>query len=366
MRKGIIMEIDDPYLTLLTPDGEFLRAHKSDRHYSIGEEIDFFPVANHIVSKKSKSIRTFFTLRTALMSAVVFIICLGSVIPVYQSNKAYAYMSIDANTSIEMGLNKQMEVVDLKGFDKEADEIISQLDDWRKKEVSVLTAIIIEELKDEGKISQTEPVIISTVKTKQLNDNVETKLEKNVVEIQQTIDQQLVEIKVYTTTEEEIEKARDSGVPVGIYQRSKNKSAKNKQPKEKNNDIAPIESSAKSALPPGQQKKQINNTNLPDNKQSDYLNEKKNNENKKPVVKSQENKTQVSPGVNIERRNNNGNEKPYNGQVKAIENNKVKNKEIQKSSNQSNNREKQNNYNQNNKQEKHKPNNHTKHENKGK
>ncbi|MBY0144705.1 anti-sigma factor domain-containing protein [Neobacillus niacini] len=359
------MEIDDPYLTLLTPDGEFLRAHKSDRLYSVGEEIDFFPVTDNIVSKKSKSIRTFFTLRTALMSAAVLIICLGSIIPVYQSNKAYAYMSIDASTSIEMGLNKQMEVVHLKGFDKEADEIISQLGEWEKKDVSVLTAIIVAELKDEGQISQSEPVVISTVKTKQLNDNVETKLEKNVVEIQQTIDQQLVEVKVYTITEEEIEKARDSGVPVGIYQRSKNKSAKNKQPREKNNNMAPIESSAKSTLPPGQQKKQKNNSNLPDNRQSEYLNEKKNDENKKPVVINQENGNQVSPGVNIGK--NNGNEKRNNSQVKQRENNKVKNQEKQNSLNQSNNREKQNI--NNNKQEKQKTNNHNnvrKHENKGK
>jgi hypothetical protein len=275
---------------------------------------------------------------------------LGSIIPVYQSNKAYAYMSIDASTSIEMGLNKKMEVVELKGFDAEADEIISQLDGWKKKDVSELTAIIVAELKDEGQISQSEPVVISTVKTNQLKDEVETKLQKNVVEIRQTIDEQLVEVKVYTSTEEEIEKARNSGVPVGIYH--KNKSAKNKQSKEKNNNIAPIDSTAKTTLPPGQQKKQKYNSDLPDNRQSEYLNEKKNNEKKKPVVKNQENGKQVSPEVTIDR-DYNGNEKRNNGQVKQRENNKVNNQEKQNWNN----------------QEKQKTNNHSnsrKHENNGK
>lgn len=39
------MEIHDGFLTLLTPDGEFLRARKLHNHYQIGQEIDFFPVA---------------------------------------------------------------------------------------------------------------------------------------------------------------------------------------------------------------------------------------------------------------------------------------------------------------------------------
>ncbi|TDL72756.1 anti-sigma factor domain-containing protein [Rhodococcus qingshengii] len=355
MRKGIVMEIDDPYLTLLTPDGEFLRARKMDRLYSVGEEIDFFPITAYIHSEKSNSIRNFFTLRSALMSTAVLIICLGSIIPVYQSNKAYAYMSIDASTSIEMGLNKKMEVVELKGFDTEADEIISQLDGWKKKDVSELTAIIVAELKDEGQISQSEPVVISTVKTNQLKDEVETKLQKNVVEIRQTIDEQLVEVKVYTSTEEEIEKARNSGVPVGIYHR--NKSDKNNQSKEKNNNIAPIDSKAKTTLPPGQQNKQKYNSDLPDNRQSEYLNEKNNNEKKKPVVKNQENGKQVSPEVTIDR-DYNGNEKRNNGQVKQRENNKVNNQEKQNWNKQNNNQEKQNWNKQNNNQEKQKTNNH--------
>lgn len=42
MKKGIIMEMDDSYLTLLTPDGEFCRAHKQDLPYTVGDEIHFF------------------------------------------------------------------------------------------------------------------------------------------------------------------------------------------------------------------------------------------------------------------------------------------------------------------------------------
>ena len=46
MKKGIVMEIDDAFLTLLTPEGEFLHARRQNQPYLIGEEIHFFPIAN--------------------------------------------------------------------------------------------------------------------------------------------------------------------------------------------------------------------------------------------------------------------------------------------------------------------------------
>jgi hypothetical protein len=42
MKKGIVMEIDESCLTLLTPEGEFLHARRQNQPYAIGEEIHFF------------------------------------------------------------------------------------------------------------------------------------------------------------------------------------------------------------------------------------------------------------------------------------------------------------------------------------
>jgi hypothetical protein len=272
MKKGIVMEVDDSYLTLLTPDGEFLRARKMDKLYSIGEEIDFFPVTDYLERNKINLFKNFFALRKVLMTMAVLIISLGSLFPVYQSNKTYAYMSIDAGTSIEMGLNKNMEVVELKGFTKEAETIISQLEDWKKKDASEITAILVAELKDEGVIAQTEPVVISTVKTNQLKEKAAAKLQENVDKIKQSIEKHPIEVKMYTTTEAEVEKARNSGVPVGIYHSSKNNSAHKKQKKEKVKQIKnnQTESSGNSTLPPGQLKKQAENNSNPNTDNSQH------------------------------------------------------------------------------------------------
>ena len=38
------MEINKRFLTVLTPEGEFLRARNLKENYQIGQEIDFFPL----------------------------------------------------------------------------------------------------------------------------------------------------------------------------------------------------------------------------------------------------------------------------------------------------------------------------------
>ncbi|MFP7295905.1 anti-sigma factor domain-containing protein [Neobacillus niacini] len=338
MKKGIVMEVDDPYITLLTPDGEFLRARKMDRHYSIGEEIDFFPVAD--VRRKSNILKNFFTFRTVLMSLMVLIVGLGSLIPVYQSNKTYAYMSIDGSTSIEMGLNNNMEVVELKGFTKEAEKIISQLEDWKKKDASELTPIIVAELKEGGILAQTEPVVISTVKTNELKEKAETKLQENIDKIKKSINKHPVEVKMYTTTKAELEKAQDSGVPVGSYHRSKNNSAENKQKKEKIKQIknTPDQASEKSVLPQGQQKKQEEKS----SESTSNNNQPEMNNNKKPDV--------------AEKQNNGKQPEHNNQQVVQKESDKVNRKVKQKENNNVNQQDKRNQP----KQDKQKTNNHNK------
>jgi hypothetical protein len=329
MRKGIVMEVNDPYLTLLTPDGEFMRARKMDRLYSIGEEIDFFPVSHY---KEGKTFKNLFKLRTVMMSMAVLLICLASIIPVYQSNKAYAYMSIDADTSIEMGLNKNMQVVELKGFNKEADEIISQLEDWEKKDAAELTSLILGVLKDEGHIVKEQQVVISTVKTYQLKDEAAIKLQKNIDKIKQKVDKNLVKVNMYTTTKAELEKALDSGVPVGKYHRSKNASAQNKQIKEKIKDdnLTPSETSAPSSLPPGQVKKQEQTNSNPT-----INNNQHENNNNNVTVEQPTNGKQASPEINKD--GNKGSEKRYNQPEKQ--------KEKQKQNNSKHDKQKTNNHN---------------------
>ena len=59
------MEIDERFLTVLTPEGEFLRARKLDTLYQIGQEIEFYPLAQE--ERRKTSLLTIFQKRIVLL-----------------------------------------------------------------------------------------------------------------------------------------------------------------------------------------------------------------------------------------------------------------------------------------------------------
>ncbi|MED1469765.1 anti-sigma factor domain-containing protein [Bacillus salipaludis] len=264
MKKGIVMEIDDAFLLLLTPEGEFLRARKRNQPYEIGEEIHFFPIENNDLraSQSRRSVKNLFKLKPVWAGLMVLLLILASFIPAYQDNKAYAYMSIDVNPSIELGVNKKMQVVELTGFNEAGKEIITNIPNWQKKDVSDLTQNLLSEMKKEGYLNNRKQVIISTVRTEQAEKPVEDKLKENIEEIKESVNKQNLEATVLSGSEKERKEARQLGLTTGKYKENKIQSLQSADQtetkwingKSKSQKAVPAPS-AQPALPPGQQKK---------------------------------------------------------------------------------------------------------------
>ncbi|WP_423801551.1 anti-sigma factor domain-containing protein [Neobacillus sp. SAB-20_R2A] len=258
MKKGIIMEMDDFFLTLLTPEGEFLRAKRLKQSYSIGEEITFYPVEGKNQLRYLSSIKKVAKMKTVWAAAAAVLLFSGSFIPMYQNNKAYAYMSIDVNPSIELGINKKMQVVELTGYNPEGKKIISHLDDWEKQDVTKVTEEILSEIGKEGYFKTNKHVIISTVPTSQMEKKEEQKLETDIKEITKVVSEQQLAYTVLSGTEKDLETAHEKGVTAGKYKAVNNPVAKEKVEnnwKKYKNHNNPTEPEAKA--PPGQIKKQI-------------------------------------------------------------------------------------------------------------
>ncbi|MFJ7728826.1 anti-sigma factor domain-containing protein [Neobacillus sp. NPDC097160] len=258
MKKGIIMEIDDAHLTLLTPEGEFLRARRQDHPYTMGEEIHFSPIESVNYIKPWASVKNIFKYKSVWAAIAVLFFFLSSFIPLNQTNNAYAYMSIDANPSIEFGVNKKMQVVELTGFNKEGKKIVSELNDWKKKDVSELTKSILVEMKKAGLLTNNEHVIITTVRTEKPEKKAEKELQKKMNSIKEAADNQKLDLIVLIGTEKEREKAREHGISTGKYQENKNQSSQKEKQNtiEKKQEQKAISSETNKAVSPGQQKKQ--------------------------------------------------------------------------------------------------------------
>jgi hypothetical protein len=132
MSKGIIMEIRRDVLIMMTPDGQFVNGKKKpNQQYVIGEEIAFFPEMKESRVKVKRNWKT----AASILSAAVLMLTLFSA-SLLQSNKAYAYVSVDINPSIELTLNRDQQVLEITPYNEDGEILIQKLEHWEKDKVS--------------------------------------------------------------------------------------------------------------------------------------------------------------------------------------------------------------------------------------
>ncbi|RHW31433.1 hypothetical protein D1B31_22420 [Neobacillus notoginsengisoli] len=333
MRTGIILDMDESSLTLLTPDGEFIRAAREKRIYSIGEEITFNPSVDKVKKRKFAIGQLTGMKRAWLAAAAVFLLMASAIFPLQSSNKVYAYMSIDVNPSIELGLNEGMKVIKLNAYNPEGKSIVTSLKHWEKESVSKVAEDILSEIRRQGYFSKTNEVIISAVNTNKAKPKAEEKLKETIEVITQKAVKEKHEVRVLNGSQKELKEAHKLGVTAGKYKAEANTKNQAAEKAEKTSAIekepkkTPAEALGKDPneavrekkdnLPPGLAKKEGHEQ--PSDKQ---------NHKQKEIPKGHENKHQ---GQNKDKNNNNNKD-----------NNKGKNKDNNKGENKENNRDKNN------------------------
>lgn len=290
MKKGIIMEIDERSLTMLTPEGEFLRAKKQDLYYEVGQEIYFSPFQEE-ERKKFWSFAIFNKLTgksyAAMAMAAVLIIALVSFIPFSNHNQVYAYMSIDVNPSIELGVNDQLEVVELTGYNESGKQVIKTIRNWEEQSLNDVMEQIITVIKDQGYLDKEKDVVIGMVHIGEIIDKSEEKLDQSIKKLENTIEQDEAKIISVEATKKERELAKENGLTAGQFvkekiemnkmdqsqsgkkqlpNQQKNNSQKEEDKVERKNNIEVEEPPARN-MAPGQEKKVENQNKLKEDKQ---------------------------------------------------------------------------------------------------
>lgn len=226
MRKGVILEINDLYLTLLTPEGEFLQTRKLQQDYQVGEEIHFFPEMSTDKRKKfNLSFINSFKARTIALTAALMMV-MTAFLPVYQSGQVYAYMSIDVNPSIELAVSDELKVLRLTGYNLEGKEIIEELDGWKKKDAAMVAEMIIDKIEDKGFFKQEHNIVIATVHNGKVNKAVDRKLDEKISEIKKATQVENHELKVMQGTSEDRKNAKKQGLTTGVYKEKQIEKAK--------------------------------------------------------------------------------------------------------------------------------------------
>jgi hypothetical protein len=223
------MDMNERFLTLLTPEGEFIQVTRQEQLYELGQEI-FVPIPE----KKALPFVSFMqTIKGKSMVAAMAacMLAIFTFIPFYD-NDVYAYMSIDVNPSIELAVNEDLQVIEIIPYNEEGEQIVAELDDWKKKDITVVTENILLGLKKHGYFEQEHQIVIGTVHTGESEKETETKLEKAMEDIEKNIASEEAEVISVEATEEDRELAIEKGVTTGKLLIEQKKIKEETHPKE--------------------------------------------------------------------------------------------------------------------------------------
>ncbi|MFE4239186.1 anti-sigma factor domain-containing protein [Peribacillus butanolivorans] len=214
MKKGVILSINKRFVTLLTPEGEFLKTKRQERTYEVGEEITFSPVKSKVTLSFSSFHLSF--KKKAVLSIASALLILFAILPSYSSEHVSAYMTIDVNPSIELELNDHLEVLKLTGLNEDGKLVIDQLKNWKGKEIKTVTNRIVETTKQLGYLKGNKQIVVSTTlldKDKKLDKNLKEEIKK--ISEQENVSQ--TKMKVIKATKTDRKQARKQGISTGKY-----------------------------------------------------------------------------------------------------------------------------------------------------
>ncbi len=175
--------------------------------------------------------------KSVLAAALLCIFIFATIFPFFGDDKVYAYMSIDVNPSIELGVNEKFQVIEMIPYNDEGKEIIASIPKWKKKNIHELTSVIIHEMKEKGYIKNNPAVLLATVSNKEneLEKNISWKKEMSA--IQNIVSNENLKLKVIEGSKEEREKAKEKGLTTGSYKENQLvKETKSTSPFKENSD----------------------------------------------------------------------------------------------------------------------------------
>lgn len=229
MRRGIIVEKNKKFVTLLTPNGQFLKTKNDHRTCEIGEEITF---EGETRMGRRASFFDFLKLRpfklgVFTMTAIILFILI--LLPVFSDNKAYAYMTLDINPSIEMALNSKYEVIELTPLNHDAKQVISDIGDWKSSDFKEVISNIITDCSKHGYVKESKEILISTVYENTDDNTYKKGVKKQLADMTEKY-KGTYQVQSLESDMETREKAKQEGMSTGSYIRRNEKKTEEKQP----------------------------------------------------------------------------------------------------------------------------------------
>ncbi|CAN7311798.1 anti-sigma-I factor RsgI family protein [Paenibacillus sp. LjRoot56] len=217
MNKGIVMELSESSIIVMNSKGRFDKLPRGTRSCELGEEILYSPVKRRLQVPQMAVVSA---LAAAIVVCFVLVTTLSGGVP---GNSVVAYVTIDINPSVEIGIDNNEIVRDLHGLNTDGEDLIQALV-FEGKSLEAVTSDILDKA-EQGALAKGEGDIIisSTVvgaKTTVNDEAIATKLKAQVnkhIEDSHPDQVKNYEVQAFAAPQEVRQEAKASGVSAGKY-----------------------------------------------------------------------------------------------------------------------------------------------------
>ena len=208
MIKGVVVKVKSEYSIILS-EGQFYRIKNKE---SMREGQKVIVTVEDIIKDQVKTVNKAYKKYIGIASAILLVIS-TLIVSFNLERNVYAVATIDINPRIELKLDKELKVKNMKLMNKEAIDFKS----LKLKGLKVEDALelIVREAKNKGYIkdSQESYVLITTVKLKTTDKIIEQEIENKIKESQML---KKVNIAITATSKEIYKEHKEEKVPLGI------------------------------------------------------------------------------------------------------------------------------------------------------
>ncbi|MCG8542310.1 MAG: anti-sigma factor domain-containing protein [Clostridia bacterium] len=210
MYKGLIMEIKNDCLIVLTEDANYIKLKKKGNIH-IGKKILF--IEEDIIRERKKSLKSLVAIAAAIILMITTIISQFSSI---ESFKTYAIVSLDINPSLEFQIDKKEIVRKVRPLSKDGKELINNNMIGMKIEEAIILSIKM--ALDKKYINNIyNLVLVSEVIIEDELENPTVIEDKILEKVEKDKDLQDIKLLYLNSNKEDLEKARENQVSVGKY-----------------------------------------------------------------------------------------------------------------------------------------------------
>jgi hypothetical protein len=221
MNKGIVMEMNDSQIIVMTPNGEFAQIPLNQRKCQVGEEILY---TAPVYTKR----RPWIAVTSSVAAAAVVLLLLfnnlpGSVAPL--NKQVVAYISIDINPSIEMGIDINNIVREIRGLNDDGTALIKNVK-IEGKNIDQATEALMQEAESKYLSKGEGDIIISSTLEKTTSDALlndvalSNKLKEDVIQhIEKSHPKEAAQFQVtaFAAPKEARAAAESNGLSTGKY-----------------------------------------------------------------------------------------------------------------------------------------------------